>query len=514
MTKPAPSLTQKATSGVAWSSIFQVSRQLLSLVSVSVLAHKIPPSAYGLLAMAAILSNFFETFRDLGTTNAIVRETDVSGNFESTLFWTHCILGLAVSTCVYALAFPSAKFFQEPAIVPVVQALAASFVLTGLGTVPSALLTRRMAFRQLAIAQFGAALIGTAVSITLAFMDKGVWCLVAASLVNAAVSTIGYWIFNPLRIRWVFDFAVIRSISRFSLNLSAFGLINYFTRNADNLIVGRFLGSAPLGVYQMGYTVMSFPLQNFSQMIASVVFPAMTTVKDDDARLRSAFIRTSTLVALFTFPAMLGLLVTADPFVRTVLNQKWLSLTPVLRVFAPLGMAQSVFTLVGIIYNVKGRTDWLFRWGCFLGTLSVLSFFAGLRWGILGVATAYALTWTLLAPLGLAIPLRLIQLPLRSYLTHLWTVMKPSLVMAAVAAAWLAGIDAMGVSNAPLRLLTTATVGAVCYWTLIRRWRTPALLDLLDTLDHSRNRLAVMLAGYLRIPAQQAFAPRSNAEQA
>jgi hypothetical protein len=99
-------------------------------------------------------------------------------------------------------------------------------------------------------------------------------------------------------------------------------------------------------------------------------------------------------------------------------------------------------------------------------------------------------------------------------LNHLWPVMKPSLVMAAAAALWLAGIDAMGVANAPIRLLTTATVGAVCYWILIRRWRTPALLDLIDTLDHSRNRLAIVLAGYLRIPAQQPFAPRTNAEQA
>src|SRR3954447_16735292 len=157
MTQSSTSLTQKATSGVAWSSIFQVSRQVLSLVSVSVLARRIPPSAYGLIAMAGILASFFETFRDLGTTNAIVRETDVSGNFESTLFWAHCILGLAVSGCVYALAYPTAKFFQEPAIAPVVHALAGSFILTGLGTVPSALLTRRMAFRQLGLAQFVAA---------------------------------------------------------------------------------------------------------------------------------------------------------------------------------------------------------------------------------------------------------------------------------------------------------------------------------------------------------------------
>src|SRR4051794_39555804 len=396
MLKGGTTLTQKTTSGVAWSGIFQFARQALSLLSVSVLARLVPPSAYGLIAMAVIFANFFDSFRDLGTGNAIVRELNLNDRFVTTIFWANGILGAALFGCVYALSVPAAAFFHQPALTAVIQVMAVNFFVNALGTVPMAILTRQMAFRQLGIVQFAGALTGTVTAITLALLGYGVWSLVCGTLANNAVATLLSWVYAPLRIGWVMDFGVIRSISRYSLNLTGYGVVNYFTRNADNLIVGRVLGPVPLAYYQMAYTLMTFPLQNFCALIAQVLFPAMSNIREDNERLRSAFLRTSMLIAFFTFPAMLGLLVTADPFVRAVLGTKWLPVATVLLVFAPLGMGQSLLSVTGVIYNVKGRSDWQFALGTFCGALYVLSFYVGSRWGIQGVAEAYALMWTAL----------------------------------------------------------------------------------------------------------------------
>src|SRR5664279_1382056 len=90
-------LTHKTASGVAWISLFQVARQLLQVASVSVLARKVPPSAYGLVAMAALITNFLETVRDAGTGSALVREREVSGDLAATVFWLTCGLGLFIA---------------------------------------------------------------------------------------------------------------------------------------------------------------------------------------------------------------------------------------------------------------------------------------------------------------------------------------------------------------------------------------------------------------------------------
>src|SRR5262245_36252147 len=139
MANSSASLTQKATSGVAWSAIFQVTRQLLSILSVSILARHVPQSAYGIVAMAAVLMNFLEIFRDLGTTNALVREPDLNDTLLSTVFWINCMLGLLIPAIIMAVSIPAARFFHEPALAPVVRVMSLGFFLNALGVVPTAL---------------------------------------------------------------------------------------------------------------------------------------------------------------------------------------------------------------------------------------------------------------------------------------------------------------------------------------------------------------------------------------
>ncbi len=150
---------------------------------------------------------------------------------------------------------------------------------------------------------------------------------------------------------------------QFSLNLSGFGIVNYASRNADNLIIGRVLGSIQLGYYQMAYNLMLAPIQNISSVISQVAYPAFSRIQDDNERFRSAYVRSCALIALVTFPVMAGLAVIADPLVRVILGSKWIGAIRIFEILAPVGLLQSVQTTVGQIYTAKARTDWMFRWG-------------------------------------------------------------------------------------------------------------------------------------------------------
>src|SRR5262249_17195496 len=158
--------------------------------------------------------------------------------------------------------------------------------------------------------------------ITMAIRGQGVWSLVFGTITNNIVTTIGFWISCGWRLQWLFRWKAFQSIASYTLYLSGFNVLNYFARNADNLIVGRYLGSVPLGFYQMSYNLMTFPLQNFPSVISQVMFPALSQVSQDNARFRSAYTRMCMLIGLFTFPAMLGIAVTAEPFVAAVLGKR------------------------------------------------------------------------------------------------------------------------------------------------------------------------------------------------
>ena len=110
MTTPPPSLTQKTATGVAWITSFQIARQVLQIASVSVLARRIPPSAYGLVGMAVLVTNLLETIRDMGTGTALVREREMPDELASTGFWLSSMTGGAVTLLLVLISWPAARF--------------------------------------------------------------------------------------------------------------------------------------------------------------------------------------------------------------------------------------------------------------------------------------------------------------------------------------------------------------------------------------------------------------------
>ena len=487
MTQTNPSLTQKTAAGMAWLTAVQVGRQLLSIVSVSVLARRIPPVIYGLVGMAVLVTTLLETIRDVGTGTALIREPELPDSLASTAFWLNCGTGIIVTLLVIAFSWPAAYFFHEPQVARILQFLSVSFFFGALGVVPTAVLTRAMDFRRVALSQAVGAVCGTSSAIAIALAGGTVSALIAASLVMSITTTLMVWFLSPLRVKLIFHVAEARRILTFGLHLTGSHVMNYFSRNADNVLVGRFLGSSPLGFYQMGYMLMTLPLQNFSVMIAQVAYPALSKMSGDHARFRAAYLRTASLISLVTFPVMIGLGVTAQPFVRVFLGPKWMPVAGLLMVFGPLGALQSLTSTLNLVFNTQGRTNLLFRWQIFASISYVASFVVGLRWGIMGVAVCYTIVWLLLMVPMLVIPFRLIGLTLTAYLRALWPTAWPTLVMASIATVWLQAIRHLGIQNSLVQLLSTAGLGGAIYVGLILWLKPPVLSDLLHSISGSSS---------------------------
>jgi O-antigen/teichoic acid export membrane protein len=500
MAEAKNTVVYKTAAGVGWLAGFQVVRQLLQVVSVSILARRVPPAAYGLVAMATLVTTFLETVRDGGIGYALGREREVSDELGSTAFWLSCTLSVASTLTVIAASFPAARFFHEPRVATVLQFLSISFFFGAINVVPAALLNREMAFRKLALAQTAGAICGTSVAIAVALSGGKIWSLVSGSIAMNATTTTAIWLASPLRVRAGFHPSRARHMFSFGLNLSGFHVVNYFSRNTDNLLVGRFLGSVSLAYYQMGYMLMLYPLLYITETVTQVIYPGMSKFHEDLERFRAAYLRVSGLVAFFTIPLMLGLAVTASPFVRVFLSPRWMPVAGLLAVFAPLGALQSIYNTVSVIYIAYARTDLQFRWAVFASAMYVLSFAVGLRWGILGVASSYALVWTLLMVPAFAIPFRIINLPGSLFIRTLWPTANLGVVMAAVAWSWRYGLNRVGVKNSVVELTSTVAIGIATYVGLVWWRKPPALSDLALILEGSSNPMLRGIAAYLHGP--------------
>jgi PST family polysaccharide transporter len=295
------------------------------------------------------------------------------------------------------------------------------------------------------------------------------------------VVTAGLWAASTWRPAWRCSLALIREIAGFSGNLVGFHIFNYFTRNMDTVLIGRFLGATELGYYNMAYRLMIWPLQNIGWVAGRAFFPALSRLQDDKPRLRQAYVRAAAAVFLITAPLTLGLLVLREPFVLALMGERWFKVAELLFWLAPVSMVESVGTTVGLLYLSTGRTDLMFKFGVLYGVAVVCAIVVGLQWGVEGVAAAYCAIALILFWPKLAVAFRLVGLSVPAFLRRLLPTFFAALLMALFVAA-VSEHSAVLVQAQWARLVLLATVGAALYIAVSVFVQRPLLKDITGTL--------------------------------
>ena len=171
---------------------------------------------------------------------------------------------------------------------------------------------------------------------------------------------------------------------------------------------------------------------------------------------------------------------------------------------------QSIYTR--LIYNTTGQTDVQFRWTRLTSVIYLLSFVLGLRWGILGVASCYAVAWTLLMALSFRIPFGLVKLSGMEFVRTLWPTVSYSIGMAVVAGGWRLALWRAGVHNAIFELVSTVALGGATYVALLYWRRPPVLGEFAAILGGSNHPLIRAVSRLPREPDAVVFARADHRE--
>jgi PST family polysaccharide transporter len=251
-------------------------------------------------------------------------------------------------------------------------------------------------------------------------------------------------------------------------------VVNYWSRNADNLVIGKFLGAASLGYYNRAYNLMLLPVTQLTAALNRVMFPALAAIQQDLPRVRRGYLRSLRIVNALTIPFLVGLASVAPAMVPFLWGSGWTSTVPLLQILCIAGVPQCMGVSVGWIYQSQGRTTTMFHMSV-LGTLAMLLALAvGLHWGVQGVAWGVLVKSWLMLPLTLHVAGRVIGLKARSVLRQGTTTLLSAAVMAAAVwftpevlsaardAAWLVPVQVLvGVSTYAISLrLTSPTLFA------------------------------------------------------
>jgi len=410
---------ERTLSGALWSVTSQTGRQAILLLSNVILARLLTPHDFGLTATALIFVNFAIILAEQGFGAALIQRKEVSEEHLSSIFWVNVALGLAFTALFLAGAPLIARAYGEEGLIPLTRVIAWIFAINSLGMVHSTLLTRGLAFKSLAKVEIAAAWAGGAVSIYLAWRGWGPMSIAIQSVVIAVVSVAVLWKVGGWRPRLLFSWAAVRDLAEFSSNSFLGNVTGYWVRNIDNVLVGFVLGQGPLGVYTRAYAVMLFPLSRVTRVLSRVMFPSLALIQDDTARVRGVFLKMTRVVALVTFPLMLGIAAAAENFTAVVFGPQWGEMVPLLRVLAVVGMVQSVTVLIVNIYLSQNQTGLRLRVILPIQALQVLGIVLGLKWGIYGVAVGYAIATLATAPVECYYAGRIIGMSLSDFVLNL-----------------------------------------------------------------------------------------------
>lgn len=383
-------------SALAWTSGAKWSTQVLTWATTIVVARMLTPNDYGVVGMATLVMGVVTLVAELGIGSAVVALRVQDAAVLRQLNSVTILIGLASILLVAAGAPSLAGFFRAEQLVPVVLVLGATFVVQSAKTVPESLLIQAQRFRLLAGVETGRALSAALVTVVCALQGWGYWSLVAGYVASALLATGATVWLQPVAFeRPKRD--VIFPVMRVSLDVVGSRLAWYCYSNADFFVAGRVLGSTPLGIYTMAWTIATAPVDRIAATLNQVSQSFFAENRYDMEALRKQFLTMTEGIGLATMPACLGIALVADDLVATVLGPRWSAAALPLKILCLYTPLRCLAIVVPPLLLVLGESRHVLIWTTAAAIGLPFCFILGSGLGPEGIAAAWALAYPLVA---------------------------------------------------------------------------------------------------------------------
>lgn len=339
-----------------WSIASEVAAKTIQPILFIVLARLLTPEDFGIMISALMVISFSQIFWEAGMGKALIqRQTDLE-EAANAAFWVNITLGVLIAGLLYLLAQPIAiTFFQDDRVTAVLQVMTLQVILGALSSVQTALLQKEMGFRKLFWVRFATVSLPGLASIPLAWNGMGYWALVAGTLVGQAVQATMLWRMSHWRPRATFQAGLAKEMGRFGVWVGMSGLLAWFFVWADSLIVGMYLGSHELGLYQtgnqfamMGFTILFGP-------ITPVLYSHLSRMRQDQERVRQATLKVIKAITFLAIPLAMMIFSLAPPLAATLFGPKWQGIEWVIGTMALMHGFSWVVGMNGEVYRAMGR---------------------------------------------------------------------------------------------------------------------------------------------------------------
>ncbi|WP_195597947.1 lipopolysaccharide biosynthesis protein [Bacteroides cellulosilyticus] len=361
-------------SGVFYIAVAKYSGILIQLVITAILARLLTPADFGVVAIATVIIAFFNILSDIGIGPAIIQNRELTSNDLEHIFSFTVYVGIVLAVVFFLCAWPIAGYYNNKILVSVCQWLSIPIFFYCINIVPLNLQYKYKRFKFTAFTALTAQTIAGIFSVIGAYSGMGLHALIISPIISSVILFGVYYWHERFHFFMKIKMKSLKKIMSFSLYQFLFNLINYFSRNLDKLLIGRFIGMSPLGYYEKSYRLMLLPLQNITFVVTPVMQPIFSSFQNNLYDLAEKYKKVLHLLAYISFPLSALFYFTARELILIFFGNQWGEAIGIFQILALTVSMQILTSTAGSIYQSANATKQLFVSGCWCTFFMIVSF--------------------------------------------------------------------------------------------------------------------------------------------
>ena len=379
-------LKQKAVSGMLWTAIQKYSTMGVNFISGIILARLLMPEDYGAIGMLAIFMSSAEVFIDAGFGSALIQKKKPTQTDYSTVFYFNIGMSVILYATLYLCAPAIAGFYRMPILCDILRVQGLILFIYAFNIIQRNQIRKKLLFKKLSKITIITSVISLIVTVVMAYMEFGVWSLVAQNLIGALIPCLYFWITTNWHPTWEYSWKSFRELFGFGSYMFLTHLFGTFSERITGLLVGRWYNPATMGYYSKASTTTKTATLSISGVMIQTTYPLYASVQEDKVRLSNMVKRITSTLAYITIPMLSLLILVAKPLFVFLFSDRWLESVPYFQILCFGGMASCLLSVNQQTIAAIGKSRVFFVWSIIKQSVAIVLQIVGLIvWGLWGL---------------------------------------------------------------------------------------------------------------------------------
>lgn len=378
--------------GVFYTAAAKYAGIFIQLAVVAILARLLSPTDFGTVAICTVIMTFFNQLTEIGIGVAVIQRQDLDKNDHENLY-SFTVYFTFILCCVFCLiAYPLGVWYKNVELIEYLHILSVQLLFGTMNMIPNALLLKEKRFKFIARRTLSLQIVSGLVACLCAYLGGGIYSL----FITPIVTNVGVYAINMYQVRLKFhlkpSFSPLKKVFSYSFYHFMFGLVNYFSRNLDKLLAGKYLSMNMLGYYEKSYRLVMLPMQNITGVINPVVQPMLAEYQNERQRLGTYLMRILRMLNMICFPLSALVFFCSTEIIILLFGKQWYEAIPCFRILSISIGFQAAVHITGVFYQVANSTKHLFWCGLLVAIENVIAFIVAITFWNSIEALAIAVT--------------------------------------------------------------------------------------------------------------------------